>query len=123
VSEYLTVEEYLEKPYARVVVPQSDGKFRATILEFRGCEVYGGTAIDALEALEKVARDWLERRMANQQSIRRPLSKGNDSDEYYGKMVVQIPKSLHRQIVHKAELEDSTPVQVVVDAVSKFLGE
>ena len=48
--EALIAQEYLQQPYARVLVPGDGGKFSGRILEFPGCVAEGATRNEALEA-------------------------------------------------------------------------
>lgn len=51
--------EILRRPYARVLVPDPDGKFSASIPDFLGCSADGDSARDACEHLEEAAQSWL----------------------------------------------------------------
>lgn len=64
--------EFLKQPYGRVVVPESDGSFRAEIFELPGCIATGDTAVDALAALERVAKGWIEATLARGQAVPLP---------------------------------------------------
>src|ERR1700730_19134426 len=88
-----SVNEYLKKPYGRVVVPESDGTFRAEIIEFPGCIATGDTAAEALASLENVAESWLEATIARGQHVPEPIEGGGFS----GKLVVRLGRDLHRR--------------------------
>lgn len=60
---------YLKEPYARLVIPETDGTFRGEILEFPGCIATGDTSAEALGSLEDVASAWLQSALANNQPI------------------------------------------------------
>src|SRR5882762_8764153 len=75
--------EYLKRPYGRVVVPESDGTFRAEIMEFPGCIATGDTAAKALTSLEIVAESWLEATIARGLHVSEPMEGGRFS----GKLV------------------------------------
>ena len=72
-------QEYLRRPYARVVVPVQDGTFRAEVAEFPGCIAVGDTATDALTVLEEVAESWLETALAHGQKIPEPFEERQSS--------------------------------------------
>ena len=91
--------ELLKLPYARVVVPESDGSFTAEILEFPSCVASGDTAADALAAVEDVALDWIAATLEQGQDIPEPLDNAN----YSGKLVVRMPKGLHKRAAQWAE--------------------
>ncbi len=64
---------YLRRPYARVIVPETDGTYRAEILEFPGCLATGDTPAEALDSLEEIAVDWLEAALERNQPIPEPV--------------------------------------------------
>jgi predicted RNase H-like HicB family nuclease len=70
----MTPAEYLKMPYGRVVVPDTDGTFRAEISEFPGCLATGETAAEALANLEDVASSWLEATLARKQRVPEPIA-------------------------------------------------
>jgi predicted RNase H-like HicB family nuclease len=65
--------DYLKWPYRRVVVPESDGTFRAEIIEFPGCIAVGDTAGEALANLERVADSWLQVTIAKGLRVPEPI--------------------------------------------------
>jgi predicted RNase H-like HicB family nuclease len=66
--------EILRRPYGRIVVPDSDGTYRAEIVEFPGCIATGDTATEALANLEDTAWDWLEAVIERGQRIPEPVA-------------------------------------------------
>ena len=94
--------EYLKRPYGRVVVPESDGTFRAEIIELPGCIAVGDTAAEALANLESVARSCLQATIAKGLRVPEPI----EAVEYSGKLVVRLPKTLHKKAAHAAARED-----------------
>src|SRR5690348_11474643 len=91
-------KQYLKQPYARVVIPEEDGSFRAEILEFPGCIAVGDTAPEALAQLEEVAESWLEATLARGQVVPEPM----ENLGYSGKFVLRLPKSLHKKATQAA---------------------
>src|ERR1700722_9114638 len=83
-----SIDVYLKRPYARMVLPEPDGSFRGEILEFPGCIATGDTPAEALSSLEEVAKGWLAAAMAHAQNIPEPVEAGGFS----GKMVLRLPK-------------------------------
>lgn len=110
--------EYLKKPYGRVVTPESDGSFRSEILEFPGCVAVGGTSSEALAILEEVAASWLESSLAKGKAIPEPL----EVTDYSGKLVVRLPKSLHRKAAYAAERDGVSLNQFIVSSIAQQVG-
>src|SRR5437764_1417468 len=110
--------EYLKRPYGRVVVPESDGTFRAEIVEFPGCIAVGDTAAEALAHLEDVAASWLESVVARGQRVPEPM----ESTEFSGKLVVRLPRTLHKKAVYTAARENVSLNQFIVSSIAEQVG-
>ncbi len=63
----------LRKPYIRIMIPDSDGSYFATILEFPGCYAEGETAEEAIENLESSAESWIKASLGQGQNIPEPF--------------------------------------------------
>jgi antitoxin HicB len=112
------ISEILTKPYARMVIPDSDGTYFAEIVEFSGCFATGDSAANALENLEDVAVDWLAAAIAQDQDIPEPL----DAAGYSGKLVLRMPKSLHQKAALYAERDGSSLNQFIVTCLAEHVG-
>ena len=110
--------EYLRRPYGRVVVPESDGTFRAEIMEFPGCIAIADTAAEALANLESVAESWLQATIAKGLRVPEPI----EGVEYSGKLVVRLPKTLHKKAAHVAAREGVSLNQFIVSCVAEQVG-
>mgnify|MGYP001810343954 CR=1 FL=1 len=62
----------LERPYARVLIPEEDGGYFAYIEEFEGCTAQGDSADLALLNLQDAAVLWIERMAQTGQPIPKP---------------------------------------------------
>src|SRR5262245_27552412 len=102
--------EYLMKSYGRVVIPESDGTYRAEIIEFPGCIAVGNTAAEALATLEDVAESWLQATIDQGLRIPEPI----ENEGFSGKLVVRLPKSLHKKAAHAASREGVSLNQFIV---------
>lgn len=107
-----------EKPYARIVVPESDGSFTAEIVEFPGCVASGNTAAEALSNVEEVAQDWISAALEQGQEIPEPL----EQSRYSGKLVVRMPKGLHKRSALAAEREGVSLNQYIVACIAEQIG-
>lgn len=114
----MTPAEYLKRPYGRIVVPESDGSFRAEIIEFPGCIAVGDTESKALSRLRDVAESWLESTIARKQRVPEPI----ESTGYSGKLVVRLPKSLHRKAAQQAARDGVSLNQFIVSSVAEQVG-
>lgn len=115
----LASEDYLKRPYTRLVIPDSEtSTFTARILEFPGCVAEGNTVAEAYERLEQAALSWINAASNLGQEIPSPASEY----EYGGKVALRMPKSLHRQAAVTAQLDGTSLNQFIVAAVSERLG-
>jgi antitoxin HicB len=114
----MALAEYLKKPYGRFVVPESDGTFRGEIIEFPGCIAVGDTAAEALANLEDVAASWLEATLARGQRIPEPI----ENVEFSGKLVVRLPKTLHKKAAHIAARDRISLNQFIVSSIAERVG-
>jgi antitoxin HicB len=113
-------EALMRNPYARLVVPEKDGSFRAEIVEFPGCIATSESAAGALASVENAAVSWVVAAIESGQEIPQPIELSND---YSGKFVLRIPKSLHKKASLTAEREGASLNQYITTALSIYLGE
>lgn len=98
------VKEYLELPYNYIIQPINDESgfyYYARVLEFDGCQSTGETFEEAYENLREAMEGWIETKLEGGFEV--PLPVGYD--DFSGKFVVRIPKSLHYQLSIEAEQE------------------
>jgi antitoxin HicB len=110
--------ELLKKPYARMVLPDTDGTFTAEIVEFPGCIASGRTPAEALATLEEVAVDWVAAALEQGQEIPEPV----DAAGYSGKLVVRMAKGVHKRAALWAEREGVSLNQFIVNCVAEQIG-
>lgn len=116
--EAMSPAAYLGKPYGRVLTPESDGSFHAEILEFPGCIAIGDDPAEALANLEEVAAIWLEATIEKGQDVPEP----RDDSSFSGKLVLRLPKSLHRKAARQAALDNVSLNQFIVASVAEQVG-
>jgi antitoxin HicB len=113
------VSSYLRRPYARIIVPEKDGTFRGEILEFPGCIATGDTPAETLSELDEVASAWLEGALEHNQPIPDPV----ENTEFSGRLVLRLPKSLHKKAVRAAERDGVSLNQFIVMSLAEHVGE
>lgn len=110
--------DYLKKPYGRLLVPEDDGTYRAEIIEFPGCFAVGKNAAEAVENLENAASSWLESTLAKGRSVPEPMEEA----DYSGKLLVRLPKSLHKHATYAANREGVSLNQFIVSSIAEQVG-
>ncbi len=113
-----TPEEFLAQPYGRLLVREPEGGFSAEILEFPGCIAEGDTAEEAVANVERAAKAWIASELEQQHRIPTPVSGG----DYSGRLLVRLPRSLHRSLALKAASDNTSLNQEVVAAVACWVG-
>lgn len=113
-----SVKDYMELPYNYIVQPINDESgfyYYARVLEFDGCQSTGETFEEALESLKEAMEIWIETKLELGLDI--PMPVGND--DFSGKFLVRIPKSLHYQLSLEAEKEGVSLNQYALYKLSK----
>ena len=100
----MKIKEYLKLPYHIVIQPitdESGSYYYATVMEFDGCMSHGDTYAEAFENIHKAMEGWIETKMKNGFEVPLPV----DENQYNGKFVIRIPRTLHARLAMKAEQE------------------
>ena len=98
------VKEYMKLPYNYIVQPiedESGSYFYARVLELDGCQSTGETFEKAYESLQDAMEGWIKAKIDGGFEVPLPVGYENFS----GKFVVRIPKSLHYKLSIEAEQE------------------
>ena len=109
------VTELMALPYRKVITGDADEGYLATIPDLPGCMTAGETEAEALELLHDAMRGWLE------SNIERglPIPEPGAASTYSGKLLVRMPKSLHRRLIERADDEGVSANQLVVAVLSE----
>jgi antitoxin HicB len=100
-TERRGLEYYLGLPYPVTIHLDSEGGFVAEIEELSGCMTQAENVEDSLRAIEDARTLWIKAAYSEGREI--PLPR--DLEEYTGKFLVRIPKSLHKALVRVAKHE------------------
>lgn len=110
--------EYLKQPYARVLIPDEVGGYSAEILEFPGCFAEGEAADEAIQALDRAAKAWIEAALDQGQEIPPPFA----NQGYAGKVALRLPRSIHRRAAQFAERDGTSLNQFLLAAIAARIG-
>lgn len=116
------IKEIMDRPYARVLVPDETGGYVAEVLEFPGCISEGDTPDEAIENLEDAMRGWLQVALENGQRIPEPLEAGPSAEGYNGRILLRVPRSVHARCVRLAEADGVSLNQWLLEAIGERLG-
>lgn len=98
------VDDYMKLPYNYIIQPVNDESgfyYYARVLEFDGCQSTGETFEEAYSNLKDAMEGWIEAKLEG--GFKVPLPVGHEN--FSGKFVVRIPKSLHYKLSLEAEQE------------------
>ncbi|MBI3014630.1 MAG: toxin-antitoxin system HicB family antitoxin [Candidatus Tectomicrobia bacterium] len=95
---------------------QEDGEvyFLAEISILPGCMSHGKTPNEAMEMIEGAKETWIRSFLEDGYEVPEP----RDEEEYSGRFVVRIPKSLHKNLAEMARRENVSLNQLVVSLLS-----
>ena len=112
------IDRIMSKGYITEVKRNEDGTYFARIVEYPGCMTEGDTREEALANLDDAMRGWIEVKMEDGEPIPPPVS----DDQFSGKFLVRLPRSVHRALSMRADLEGVSLNQYVASALSRSVG-
>ena len=116
-----TLEEYLKLPYHIEAIYDNDEEnpgWAARVVELPGCITQGDTFQELGEMIEDAMRGWIG--VALEDGI--PIPEPKPDEDYSGKFVVRVPRSLHRQLAEAAEREGVSLNQFINVALGVAVG-
>ncbi len=113
-----TVEYYLGLPYTLELQNDPEAGWFAHVKELPGCMSQADTAEEALASLKEVMPLWFETAIEDGATIPEP----RPEEDYSGKFVVRVPRSLHRELVEAAEADGVSLNQYINVALGKEVG-
>ncbi len=114
----MDVKEYLKLPYNFIIQPindESGSYFYARVLELDGCQSTGDTFDEAYRNLLEAMEGYIETKLENGFAVPMPQS----VEDYSGKFVVRVPKSLHQSLAIEAQREGVSLNQYALYKLSK----
>jgi len=100
----MELRDYMKLPYnivTRHVTDDSGAYYFATVLELDGCMSDGETLDEAYRNIHEAMEGWIETKLEAGFPVPTPFN----ADQYSGKFVVRLPKSLHARLAVEAERE------------------
>ena len=103
------LEYYMGLPYTIEMIYDSEHAWFVRVKELPGCMSQGDDPNDAIEMIHDAMRGWLDISLEDGDPIPEPMP----DEDYSGKFVVRLPRSLHRQLAETAEREGVSLNQLV----------
>ena len=92
------LDRYMKLNYAIELI-EEDGQYTASYPELKGCISFGDSPNEAVSELRGVKELWLRGQIESGNSIPEPAN----LEDFSGKFVLRLPKSLHRSLHLEAE--------------------
>lgn len=92
------LDYYMKLPYTIELRHDMEEGWFVRVKELRGCMSQGETAEEAVAMIREAMELWLE--VSLEDGL--PIPEPRPEEEYSGKFVVRVPRSLHRQLVEAA---------------------
>jgi len=109
------VARRLAMPYTRELVRNADGTWFGRIVEFPGCMTEGDTQAEAIEMLDDAMGAWIAAKLEDGEAIPEPIS----AEDFSGKFMVRMPKTLHRDLARRADAEGVSLNQYVTTTLAR----
>lgn len=116
-----TVEMYLQLPYTlEIQRDETDGfsGWFARVRELPGCMTQAERFEELGSMIEDAMRAWIETALEDGQPVPEP----RQPDEFSGKFVLRVPRTLHRQLVETAEVEGVSLNQLCSTLLAQAIG-
>lgn len=110
-----SLEEYLDLQYPFNVVADEEGGYVVIFPDLPGCMTQVETVDEIPEMVEEARRLWIEA----EYEIGRDIPLPSYPEEYSGRFVVRIPRSLHRTLAESAQREGASLNQYVATLLAR----
>jgi antitoxin HicB len=111
------VQEILKRSYRKVISGDADEGFLIEVPDLPGCMTAGETMEEAVSMLPEAMAAWLESALDRGLPVPEPTV----IPEYSGRVLVRMPKTLHQQLIERAEAEGVSANQLAVALLARHL--
>lgn len=112
------VDHYMSLPYTIELIREDAATWFARVVELPGCMTEGDCAADAIAMIQDAMTGWIELALEDGRAIPEP----KPLEEFSGKFVVRVPKSLHRDLVAAAAREEVSLNQFIATELARVVG-
>lgn len=113
-----SIEHYLSLNYPISIHKDDEGDFIAEVQELSGCVADGATPNEAFENIREAMRSWIGSRLEAGLEVPEPRTE----QEFSGKVLLRMPRSLHRRLSQRARVENSSLNQYIVSLLAERCG-
>jgi antitoxin HicB len=108
----------MQRPYRKVISGDADEGYLIEVPDLPGCMTAGETVIEAFAMLDEAMMLWVAAALEEGQAVPEPTA---GRQEYSGRLLVRMPKTLHRRLIERAEDEGVSANQLAVALLAKNL--
>jgi antitoxin HicB len=108
------LDRYLALNYHKRLYQDDEGDWIAEIDDLPGCVADGKTPGEAVENSRGAMQSWMESRISSGLDIPEP----SVADDYSGRILLRMPKYIHRRLAIQAQREGSSLNQYIVSLLS-----
>ena len=108
----------VSRPYRKVISGDADAGYLIEVPDLPGCMTAGSTITEAIEMLDEAMMLWVGAALEEGQTIPEP---SHHEHQYSGRLLVRMPKTLHRRLIERAEDEGVSANQLAVALLAKEL--
>jgi len=108
------LDYYLALNYHRRLYQDDEGDWIVEIDDLPGCIADGRTPDEAIASSREAMRLWMESRISSGLDIPEP----SIADDYSGRILLRMPKYIHRRLAIQAQQEGSSLNQYIVSLLS-----
>lgn len=113
------IERIMQRPYREVIRGDAADGFLIEVPDLPGCMTAGETEAEAVALLPEAMAAWLESALAHGDPISEPAA---DPPEPGGRVLLRMPRSLHRRLNERATEEGVSANQLAVSILAGGLG-
>jgi len=118
-AEPKTVDYYLSLNYRIAVYRDEEGDYIAEAEGLPGCVADGSTPAEAYDGIRQAMRSWIESRLEAGLEIFEPEA---EPEQYSGKLLLRIPKYLHRTLANQSRGEGVSLNQYLLARLAEASG-
>jgi len=113
------LDHYLALNYHKRLYQDDEGDWIVEIDDLPGCIADGKTPDEAIASSREAMRSWMESRLSSGLDIPEP----HIADDYSGRILLRMPKYIHRRLAIQAQQEGSSLNQYIVSLLSYCCGQ
>jgi antitoxin HicB len=110
-----TLDHYLSLNYPISIFKNDEGDYVAEVDDLSGCLAAGETPGEAFANAREAMRSWIESRLDAGLEVPVPRTE----QEFSGKVLLRMPRSLHRRLSQQARAENSSLNQYMVSLLAE----